>query len=251
MKFLIFVFLLFICKNIKAQDEPIDTDRPDQTESPVTVKKYWMQIEHGFGIERDNKISTTGSSTLFRYGLLQNFELRLETDFIHTPSTKYSSSTTKLQPITMGTKVSLWQPKNWLPKTSLLIHVGIPFLAAKSFKNLNAAPGIILAFQNNLSQIISWGYNIGAEWDGENSDPTYIYTFSNGIDVSEKLYGFLEIYGSLKNDGLPQHNIDAGLSLLINNNIKLDISSGAGITNAAPDWSIAIGASIRFNIEKK
>ena len=251
MKFFILVFLLFICKNINAQDEPIDTDRPDQTESPVTVKKHWMQIEHGFDIERDNKISTTGSSTLFRYGLLQNFELRLETDLIHTPSTKYSPSTTELQPIAIGTKISLWQQKNRLPKTSLLIHVGIPFLAARSFKNFNAATSIKLAFQNNLSQIISWGYNAGAEWDGENSDPAYIYTFSNGINLSKKLYGFLEIYGSLKNHELPQHNIDAGLSLLINNNIKADISSSAGITDAAPDWSIAIGASIRFNTGKK
>src|SRR5438876_11879717 len=126
MKIFIVVFLLFICKTIKAQDQSIDTDRPDQTESPVTVKKHWMQIEHGFGIERNNKISTTGSGTLFRYGLLQDFELRLETDFIHTPSTKYSSSATELQPIAIGTKISLWQHKNRLPKTSLLIHVGIP-----------------------------------------------------------------------------------------------------------------------------
>jgi hypothetical protein len=39
--------------------------------------------------------------------------------------------------------------------------------------------------------------------------------------------------------------------LQINNNCKIDISSVAGLTKSAPDWSIAIGASARFNSEKK
>jgi hypothetical protein len=133
----------------------------------------------------------------------------------------------------------------------LLIQAGIPFLAARSFKNFNAQPGMILVFQNNLSQTISWGYNAGVEWDGENSSPSYIYTFSNGINLSKKLYGFLEVYGSVNKTDLPQHNFDAGLSLLINNNCKIDISSVAGLTKSAPDWSMAFGISVRFNTMKK
>ena len=244
----IIIFLYFTNKAF-AQDE-IDTDRPDQTESPVTVNKSVLQIEHGFSIERDNSISVFGSSTLLRYGLLKNIELRLETDIAYTPSTNFSAATTELQPIAVGTKISLWKEKKWIPKTSLLIHVGIPFLAARSFKNFNAQPEIKLAFQNNLSQTISWGYNVGAEWDGETSNPAYIYTFSNGINLSKKIYGFVEIFGSFKKNESPQHNLDAGLSLLVNNNCKVDISSAAGITRSAPDWSIAIGASIRFNMRK-
>jgi hypothetical protein len=235
-----------------AQIDPIDTDRPDQTESPVTINKKWIQIEHGFDVERDNQISIFGSGTLFRYGLLKNIELRLETDFIYTPSTNFShAATTELQPIVFGTKISLWEEKKWVPKTSILIHTGIPFLAARSFKNFNAQPDIKLAFQNNLSQTISWGYNVGVEWDGENPSPYYIYTFSNGINLSKKLYGFLEVFGSVNKAELPQHNFDTGLSLLINNNCKIDISSVAGLTKSAPDWSIAIGISVRFKTMKK
>jgi len=248
---LLFIFFFCFINCASAQLDPIDTDRPDQTESPVTINKKWIQIEHGFNVERDNQISIFGSSTLFRYGLLKNVELRLETDFIHTPSTNFSPATTELQPIALGTKISLWEEKKWIPKTSLLIHAGIPFLAARSFKNFNAQPGIILAFQNNLSQTISWGYNACVEWDGENSSPNYIYTFSNGINLSKKLYGFLEVFGSVNKTDVPQHNFDAGFSLLINNNCKIDISSVAGLTKSAPDWSIAIGASVRFNTGKK
>jgi Putative MetA-pathway of phenol degradation len=247
---LLFIFFLSITNIAMAQEE-IDTDRPDQTESPVTINKKWIQIEHGFNGERDNKISIFGSSTLLRYGLLKNVELRLETDFIYTPTTNFSPATTELQPVVLGTKISLWEEKKWIPKTSLLIDAGIPLLAARSFKNFTAQPGIKLVFQNNLSQTISWGYNAGVEWDGENASPYYIYTFSNGINLSKKLYGFLEVFGSVSKNDLPQHNFDAGFSLLINNNCKIDISSVAGLTKSAPDWSIAIGASVRFKAPSK
>jgi len=230
--------------------DPIDTDRPDQTESPVTINKNWLQIEHGFDAETDNENSILGSSTLFRYGLLERVELRLEADFIYTPSSTFSPATTELQPIVIGAKISLWQEKKWIPKTSLLIDAGMPFLAARSFKNFNAQPGLRLNFQNTLSQTISWGYNAGVEWDGENSSPYYIYTFSNGINLSKKLYGFLELFGSINKNDFPQHNFDAGLSFLLNNNCKLDVSSGAGLTRAAPDWSLAIGISVRFKTMK-
>ena len=232
-----------------SQDE-IDTDRPDQTESPVTIDKKFLQVEHGFDWEKDNTISVFGSNTLFRYGLIKNIELRLETDIIYTPSSNFSPSTTQLQPVVFGTKISLWEERKMIPKTSLLIHAGIPFLAARSFKNFNAQPSIKLAFQNNLSQIISWGYNAGMEWDGENRSPYFIYTFSNGINFSSRLYGFIEVFGSINKIDLPQHNFDTGLSLLVNNNFKIDISSVAGLSKASPDWSIAIGASIRFKTEK-
>ncbi|MEP6926542.1 MAG: transporter [Ginsengibacter sp.] len=239
---------LFFSNRVIAQ---IDTDRPDQTESPVTINKKWIQIEHGFNVKRDNETSILGSSTLFRYGLIKNLELRLETDFIYTPSTNLSPATIKLQPIVLGTKISLWEEEKWIPKTSLLIGAGIPFLAARSFKNFNAQPRIKLAFQNTISQTISWGYNAGVEWDGQNSSPYYIYTFSNGIDFSKKLHGFLEVFGSVNKNDLPQHNFDTGFSFLVNNNCKIDFSTVAGLTKSAPDWSIALGISVRFNTVKK
>jgi hypothetical protein len=254
-KYTFFSLLIFCVFNSATAQvdtiDPIDTDRPDQTESPVTISKKWVQIEHGFDVETDNRLSLIGSSTLLRYGLLQGVELRVEADFIYTPSTNFSPGSAKLQPAVLGTKISLWQEKNWVPRTSLLIDAGVPFLAARSFKNFNAQPGIKLIFQNNLSQIISWGYNAGIEWDGENSSPYYVYTFSNGIDVSKKVYIFLEVFGSLHKSDFPQHNFDAGLSYLVSDNCKLDVSSVAGLTRSAPDWSVAIGVSVRFKASKK
>jgi hypothetical protein len=62
------------------------TDRPDQTESSVTVPHKSLQIETGFVFERfihdDYTFDNYGiASTLFRYGLLKNMELRLASNY--------------------------------------------------------------------------------------------------------------------------------------------------------------------------
>ena len=253
-KYFILIFLCVCLVNrVTAQEfvpGDIDTDRPDQTESPVTIRKKWVQIEHGFGIAGDGAVKTSASSTLFRYGLFNFLELRLETDFIHTNATGFAHATTELQPVIVGAKVPLWEEKRWIPKTSILLYAGWPFLAARSFRNFDVQRGMRIAFQNNLSQTISWGYNAGIEWDGQNSSPYYLYTFSNGINFTKKLYGFVEAFGFINKVELPQHSLDAGLSYLAGNNCKLDISSAVGLTKPAPDWSVAIGISVSFTTSR-
>ncbi len=96
-------FLILSCYFSFAQDDEIETDRPDQTDSPIPVNKNQVQVEQGFKLEKDEGISTINSNTLLRYGLLKHMELRLESDFVHTLST--SSSSTELQPLEIGTKI--------------------------------------------------------------------------------------------------------------------------------------------------
>jgi hypothetical protein len=80
---LIFLFII----NVKIFSQEIITDRPDITESAVTVPRGDFQIENGFLFEnqsleekgiKSNIHNYTISSTLFRIGLLSKFELRGE-----------------------------------------------------------------------------------------------------------------------------------------------------------------------------
>lgn len=63
------------------------TDRPDQTESSTTVPLKALQIETGFILENDisGNINHTGytlNTTLLRYGLFENFEVRLGLEYL-------------------------------------------------------------------------------------------------------------------------------------------------------------------------
>jgi hypothetical protein len=100
--------------------------------------------------------------------------------------------------------------------------------------------------QNSITKNLSVGYNLGAEWNGEERRPGYIYTVSPGLSFAEKWYGYIEAFGIIKKDESPQHSIDGGIAYNLTNNLKFDISCAFGITKAAPDWYLAIGISKRF-----
>ena len=230
----------------------METDRPDQTESPFIVKNKYFQTEIGFNLEKNNGFRSLIIPTiLWKYGLLKKLELRLITEFnsIETPLIIPDGSEVNsgLVPLVVGGKWSLWEEKSLLPKTALLFHLGIPGAASKKFKSSRWAPGFRFAMQHTLSGITSIGYNIGAEWDGESKTPYWIYTLSSGFNIGKRWYSYIELFGAIRNADLPQHNFDTGIGYYINDNLKLDLSSGVDITKNADQHYFAIGVSFRFH----
>ncbi len=255
-KCLVFSFLFFsLSAAATAQVEKIDTDRPDQTESAVLVPKKWIQFEMGFSKQVNNSSESEFQhpTLLSKYGISKRFEFRLITTAqtnteMTSPALKRSN--TGLTPVEVGAKISLWEEKNLLPKTSLIFHVGIPKLASRYYQADHLAPNFRFTMQHSLTPKIGLGYNVGAEWDGVNKEATWIYTFAPGINLSEKWYGYVEAFGFISRINKPQHSLDAGIAYYISRDLKVDLSSGFGISKESPDWYIAIGASFRFKTGK-
>jgi len=101
--------------------------------------------------------------------------------------------------------------------------------------------------QNTLSDNWAVGYNLGMEWDGESTVPTYTYTFAPGFTINEKWAGYFEVFGFINKEKTPQHSVDGGLYYFPSNNVKFDFSAGFGLTKNAPDFYVAVGGSIRFS----
>jgi hypothetical protein len=248
-------FFFVVCMYISIQaQEKIDTDRPDQTESAGIVPKNYFQVEIGF-----NKENTTRAdhnyihpTTLLKYGF-RRFELRLETVFLSTyeQSILQPKWTTGLEPVEIGCKVLLAEEKKGIPKTSFIAHLGIPALSSKAFRYDNVVPSFRLVLQKTITPFYGIGTNIGAEWDGYTSAPTWLYTLSPGFNLSEKWYAYIEAFGFIRKNELPQHNLDGGIAYYLTNDIKLDISAGAGISRAAPENYFAIGVSFRFSTKHR
>ena len=237
-----------------SQIEKIDTDRPDQSESAGTVPKYWIQEEIGFSLQKNAKegdYEYAYPSILSKYGLGKKIELRLITTLQSYSSRaipKGRINEAGILPIEVGTKINLWEEKKWLPKTSLLFHLGFPTLASKKFATANIAPRFRFALQKSISSFAALSCNLGAEWDGSgNSEPAYIYTLSPGFDLSEKWYAYVEIFGSFHKYESPEHTLAGGLAWYAHNDLKLDVSGGFGISDAAPLYYAAAGISFRIN----
>jgi hypothetical protein len=104
--------------------------------------------------------------------------------------------------------------------------------------------------QHTLSKLFALSYNLGAEWNGETAEPTYIYTLTTGISLTDKLGAYAEIYGFAPQDASADHRVDGGFTYLFNNNFIVDLSGGVGIINSDLKNYISLGVSYRFKVKK-
>lgn len=205
-----------------------------------------FQTENGFTFQKNDSESTTFSlpSTLWKYGVNENFELRLITEFVLEKNQLEKS--TGLLPIFIGFKVKLTDEKGIVPKTSIIAHIGLPKAASSNYKIDYLAPEFRFTMQHTLSDKLNLGYNLGAEWDGFSIEPTFIYTLTTGYSITKRLGSYVEFFGFLPQNNRANHNFDGGFTYLINNNFMIDFSSSIGITNNAPKHYFALGFSFRI-----
>ncbi|HNP31819.1 MAG TPA: transporter [Flavobacterium sp.] len=247
MKSMLFGFCFLGCMTIDAQEiEPIECDRPDQTETPAIVPKGMLQAETGFTFQKNDNGSQTNSlpSVLWKFGVNGNFELRLITEFVYEKinDEKISGFT----PVFIGFKAKLCEEKGIIPKTSFIGHIGLPNVASTKYKADFVAPEFRFTMQHTLSDKLSLGYNLGCEWDGITPETTFIYTLTTGYSINQKLGCYAELFGFAPEQDKANHNFDGGFTYLINNNFMVDLSSGVGITDNAPDFYLALGCSFRI-----
>jgi hypothetical protein len=243
---ILLLFLLFSFSIHSQTIEPIQADRPDQTETPAIVPKGMFQVETGLTFQKNDAVSKSFSlpSTLWKYGVNENFELRLITEFL-----SEEINNEKIKGFTLvyvGFKVKLVDEKGIIPKTSFIGHISLPNAASKEFKTEFFAPEFRFVMQHTLSEKISFSYNLGAEWDGFSAEPTFIYTNAIGYSITEKLGSYIEIFGFIPQKENSNHSFDGGITYLINPNFMLDLSSGIGISKNAPKNYFAFGFSFRI-----
>ena len=230
-----------------AQIAPIATDRPDQTECPFIVPANHFQMETGFIFENTDRYSHSFvyPTALLKYGLNNRFELRLITEFKSTRSV--DQVVTGLSPVTIGFKINLTEEKGILPTTSFIGHLTIPDLASSKLRTSYYAPAFRFTMQHTLSRKISLAYNLGAEFNGESPEPSWLYTLTTGCSISDKWSAYIELYGFASKISAADHRFDCGLAYLVKPNILIDISGGFGLTESAPNYYTAVGFSLRLN----
>lgn len=252
MKQAFIVTVLFcISLQIQAQELPaIQLDRPDQTECPFIVPRGYIQVENGFNVEHTLTSLTTYNypSSLWKYGLNEHFEFRLITEVVDVREN--GRNLLGLNPITVGFKTNICQEKGIIPITSFIGHLTSSNWGTKNLHATYWAPSFRFLMQHTLSKKVSLAYNLGMEWDGESAAPTYLYTLTTGISLSDKWGGYVELFGFAPQEDRANHSFDFGFTYLLNNNFMFDISSGFGLTDNAPINYISLGGSFRFNTRR-
>ena len=139
-----------------------------------------------------------------------------------------------------------------MPQTSVIVHSGFDRLASKHFKGYTFfAPEFRFDMQHTVTDKIDLGYNLGAEWESTDEKPGWIYTLSPGMELGEKWYAYMELFGNIRKDEKPEHNMDAGIAHHLTADLHADISGGIGLTKNALDHYVAIGFSFRLPANQK
>ena len=238
------VSLIAISGIVSAQQ--IQTDRPNETESPATVSKNSLQVESGFAFEKEeDEKSIEAPELVLRYGVFKNAEVRLESAFKITHENN-GTDQYGIKPVTVGAKYHFLDHKNAIPDAAILARVTVPWLADNTYQEQKYSPEIRLLAQNGLSKSSHLSYNLGVHWLPYNLQPEYIYTLSGDYSVTKKVKVLLETYGFAQPHHHAQNSADVAVLYLINNDLQLDFITGSGIMHSFSDKFIEVGLSFRI-----
>lgn len=222
--------------------EDLVTDRPDQTESAVTVAPGKVQIETGILYTRDEFRGesfdvTQTLGTLVRIGLDERLELRLGAD-----GWISSDGPDGLGDGSIGVKFLVAEETANSPQVAVLVQSSVP-IGESGITSDDYAPAARLAFAKGFRNF-GLGFNLGAEFPEDQE--ILLYTLAAGIPLDEANGVFVEIFGDDGGDGESAHSFDAGWTFLARANLQFDVAAGFGLSSSAPDWFAGVGFSVRL-----
>jgi hypothetical protein len=235
----------FFFLSLVASAQQIQTDRPNETESPNTVTPHHLQIESGFSFEKEDEEKTFKVPELvLRYGIFKNAELRVESAFKIEQEENIEQC--GIEPVAVGFKYHLLDHKNAVPDLGIIGRVTIPWLADNSYQQQKYSPEIRLLAQHEVSKSAHLGYNLGVHWQPDALQPEYIYTLSADYSISKKIKFVAESYGFVQSHHHAENSVDIAVLYLINDNMQLDFITGSGIMHSYTEKFIEVGLSFRI-----
>ncbi len=243
---------------------PLITDRPDQTESAFSVPLGYVQFEAGWGFSHLEStgvqlLTHTVPQALARIGFGHGLEGRIGFAGWNRTETREAGGRTVfkgLGDVDLGLKYQIAEALGIRPHIAFMGTVTLPTGGA-DFGGVRADPSVRLVFANDISERVGVGYNVGATWtsvpsaDGAGATKTLVdalYTVAFGFALTDRVGAFAESFGSFAvSDGAAsEHLLDGGFTIMLRDNLQLDMSAGVGLNGAADDWFVGAGLSVRL-----
>ncbi len=241
-------------------DEPLVTDRPDFTEASVTVGRGVAQIEFGYTYTYNNDAgesvrSQSFGEPLLRYGILADwleFRIALFTVEERTVTGGASNSSQGTEDLYVGFKIALTPQECILPEMALIPQMNIP-TGSNAFTSNNVEPGVNWIYAWEINDFISTaGSTQGNRRIDDMTGEAYLemaQSWTVAYSLSDHLGAYTEWFALMPSGAdtaQTQHFFNGGFTFLINNDVQFDIRAGVGLNDAADDYFLGAGLSIRF-----
>ena len=251
----------------------LSPDRPDTTESPITVDAGHLQVEvsffqYGYDDQGPQRVNAwTIMDTNVKLGITNNMDLqfvfgaygREETHIAGGPDERLEG----FGDMTIRWKTNLWgndapgtpgtpRTDGFLEKTAFGV---MPFVTIPTGTELSVDEpegGLITVLSYDVTEHI--GLAFMAEFDAvhDGADDRYhtdfIHTATCGFDIVGPLGAFVEYIGITRCDERFEYQalFSSGLTYSINADVLLDVGARIGLTDAAEDIAVFTGITWRY-----
>ena len=238
-----------------AVSQSIVTDRPDFVEAASTVGKGSVQIEGSVAFDKTKaagtEIQNFTTPFLFRVGIADAWELRLESDWFIRSTVEVGTSEVTTQGVSdfaVGVKWAFFAPESGnAPAMAALVHADLP-TGSDDFQGDGTRPSLRISAEWALEG--DWGIGImpGIIYDqaGDERFVAGIFGAVVGKGLTESLRAFVEIAFeqiAKEADGGNVGFVDFGGTFLLNPRWQLDAAAVVGITDQAVDYGFTLGLS--------
>lgn len=243
----------------------LSADRPDKTDSPMTVDAGHVQVEMDMvNMTLDRTKTDTGKARYrsldlapmnVKLGVLNNLDFQV-TYTAHRWETTEDSSAGSLERkqgfdgITPRLKWNLIGNDGGFFALALLPFIKAP-LSQSQLSNHHVEGGLAIPYSFDIP-----GWDVGLQtafhWHRNESSSGYHTEFDNSLSIGHALIGPLslsaEFFGSVstERDQGWVGTVDTWLTYQVSPNMRLDAGVYIGVTPSAPDWHPFLGMTYRY-----
>jgi len=226
-------------------DSPIETDRPDVTNSSIVVPVGSLQNENGIDTSRDHGATIlSGTNSRWRLGIAPCLEVLVDLPNYVTPWRGDGPS--GFSDIAPAVK---WQISPVPGKFDLSITAGT---ALPTGATAISGPGVEPYLQ------VPWSIDLGDGWAitgmetnffTPRSDAKSIYqsTVTVEKEIAERAFLFVEYVGNFPSNGRNSQLLNSGGGYRIDDHHQIDFHVGVGLDRNAPNYIVGVGYSFRLD----
>ncbi len=236
----------------QVETSPIVTDRPDFTESAVTVPHRSVQVEMGGTWSSEEGVESVSSGeTLIRSGLTPRVELRLTAASYAVERSPVARSQ-GLEDTGIGFKFAIHDggdSPSIIPTVGLIVGTSLP-TGSDAFRSRRALPEAKLLGAWTINERVAFASNLNwarAE-DAVASHDEFSGSGSFAFSLTDRVGAYAEYFAFGERSGVwtRREYVNGGLTFLVHPTFQLDARVGVRVDTPADGTFVGIGLSRRF-----
>jgi hypothetical protein len=241
----------FAALSQEAAHEPraLAADRPDVTESPITVDAGRIQVEASLAdwTRTSGEDSVTALSANVKLGLSAATDLQLVVDsYSWLDSSGDTDDQQGFGDVQLRFKWNLWGNDGGVDAFALMPYLKIPTKTEVS--NDEWEGGLILPYARSLTERVGLGLmaelDFVADDDGD-LESELLYSAVLGFEVTSRMGAFIEYVGVIRDEGDPAL-ANVGTTYEVHGDFVLDAGLRLGLNDDSEDLGVFVGFTVRY-----